>query len=89
MIIEMDLYSKIRLLYSEGESIRSIATRLGIARQTVRKYCEGNTHPDARKSYTRKSDVITKDVKAFDLTERNIREQAISINSQLKMIEGL
>jgi hypothetical protein len=28
-------------------------------------------------------------LKAFDLTERNIREQAISINSQLKMIEGL
>jgi len=67
VIIEVDLYSKIRLLYSEGESIRSIATRLGIARQTVRKYCEGNTHPDARKSYTRKSDVITKDVKAFIL----------------------
>jgi len=28
-------------------------------------------------------------LKAFDLTERNIREQAISINSQLKMIEEL
>jgi len=28
-------------------------------------------------------------LKAFDLTERNIREQAISINSQLKMIEGM
>jgi len=26
-------------------------------------------------------------LKAFDLTERNIREQAISINKQLQMIE--
>lgn len=67
VIIEVDLYSKIRLLFSEGESIRSISTRLGIARQTVRKYCEGNTHPDVRKSYTRKSDVITEDVKTFIL----------------------
>lgn len=67
VIIEVDLYSKIRLLYSEGESMRSIATRLGISRQTVKKYCEGNTHPDVRKSYTRKSNVITEDVKSFIL----------------------
>ncbi|MDW7660579.1 MAG: helix-turn-helix domain-containing protein [Bacillota bacterium] len=46
MIIELDMYSAIRLRYSEGESIRSIAQSLGISRQTVKKYCEGNTHPD-------------------------------------------
>ncbi len=28
-------------------------------------------------------------LKAFDLTERNIREQAISINKQLQMIEQM
>ena len=61
MIIEVDLYSQIRLLHTEGESQRSIAKRLGISRQTVKKYCEGATHPDARKSYSRISDVITKD----------------------------
>ena len=68
VIIEVDLYSKIRTLYTEGESMRSIAARLGISRQTVKKYCDGNTHPDVRKSYTRKPDVITDDVKAFILS---------------------
>lgn len=68
MIIEVDLYSKIRTLYTEGESMRSIATRLGISRQTVKKYCEGNTHPDVRKVYTRQPDVITEDVKPFILS---------------------
>jgi transposase len=68
VIIEVDLYSKIRTLYTEGESMRSIATRLGISRQTVKKYCEGNTHPDVRKVYTRQPDVITEDVKSFILS---------------------
>lgn len=65
MIIEVDLYSQIRLLYTEGESLRAIASRLGVSRQTVKKYCEGGTHPDVRKSYSRTSDVITNDIKAF------------------------
>lgn len=41
VIIEVDLYSQIRLLYTDGESQRSISKRLGISRQTVKKYCEG------------------------------------------------
>ena len=65
MIVEVDLYYKIRTLYNEGESIRSISRRLGISRQTVKKYCEGNTHPDVRKSYTREADIITDDVRSF------------------------
>jgi transposase len=80
VIIEVDLYSKIRTLYTEGESMRSIATRLGISRQTVKKYCEGNTHPDVRKVYTRQPDVITEDVKSFILScfhqdEENLTKQ--------------
>lgn len=81
MIIEVDTYSKIRTLYTEGESIRSIARRLGVSRQTVKKYCEGNTHPDVRKSYNRTSDVITNDVKNFILdcfkqdNEENLAKQ--------------
>ena len=67
MIVEVDLYSKIRTLYTEGESIRSIAKRLGVSRQTVKKYCEGNTHPDVRKNYVRTPDVITGDITAFVL----------------------
>ena len=65
VIVEVDLYYKIRTLYNEGESIRSIPRRLGVSRQTVKKYCEGNTHPDVRKSYVRESDVITDEVRDF------------------------
>ncbi|MDD3041266.1 IS21 family transposase [Bacteroides sp.] len=65
VVIEVDLYYRIRTLYNEGESIRSIAKRLGISRQTAKKYCEGNTHPDVRKTYTREADVITDEVRDF------------------------
>ena len=67
VIIEMDIYSAIRTRYSENESIRSIAKSLGISRQTVKKYCDGSTHPEERKPYQRDSDVITKDVNNFIL----------------------
>lgn len=67
VIIEVDIYSAIRTRYSQGESIRSIAKSLGISRQTVKKYCEGSTHPEVRKTYEREPDVITDAVKAFIL----------------------
>lgn len=82
MIIEVDLYSKIRTLYTEGESMRSIATRLGISRQTVKKYCEGNTHPDVRKVYTRQPDVITEDVKSFILSCCFHQDEAENLTKQ-------
>ena len=65
MIVEMDLYYEIRTRYNAGQSIRSIAKSLGIARQTVKKYCEGNTHPDVRKDYHRESEVLTQSVLDF------------------------
>ncbi|MFT9497199.1 IS21 family transposase [Anaerosolibacter sp.] len=68
MVIEVDMYAEIRRRYLAGESQRSIAKSLGIARQTVKKYCAGNTHPDERKSYDRNPVVITNDVKDFILT---------------------
>lgn len=67
MIIELDIYSAIRTRYLEGESIRSIARDLKISRPTVKKYCEGSTHPEVRKTYQRKPDIITADIKAFIL----------------------
>lgn len=63
--IEMDMYKDIRKSFLEGESIRSISRRLDISRQTVKKYCNGNTTPDARKMYIRQPDTVTNDVKAF------------------------
>lgn len=76
MIVEMDLYSKIRILYNENVSQRQIAKRLGISRQTVKKYCEGNTHPDVRKEYHRECEVITDDVRDFirSCLEEDLRE---------------
>lgn len=68
MIIEVDMYYQIRSLYNEGKSIRAIARTLGISRQTVRKYCDGNTHPDIRKEYERPAAVITDEVKHFILS---------------------
>lgn len=65
VIIEVDIYSAIRTRYQDVESIRSIAKAFNVSRQTVKKYCEGSTHPDERKIYEREPDVITDDVKAF------------------------
>ena len=65
--VEVDMYKNIRQSYIDGESQRHIAQRLGISRQTVKKYCEGAAHPDVRKPYERLPDTITEDVKEFIL----------------------
>lgn len=81
MIIEVDIYSAIRTRYSDGESIRSIAKSLGISRQTVKKYCEGSTHPEVRKPYERNPDVLTDDIISFILgcfqedADENLKKQ--------------
>lgn len=81
VIIEVDIYSAIRTRYSDGESMRSIAKELGISRQTVKKYCEGATHPEVRKNYQREPDVITDKIKAFILScfredeDENLKKQ--------------
>ena len=81
MIIEMDIYSAIRKRYTDGESMRSIARGLGVSRQTVKKYCEGATHPETRKTYQREPDVITSDVNTFILScfkedeDENLKKQ--------------
>lgn len=67
VIIGMDIYSAIRTRYIDGESIRSIAKSLNISRQTVKKYCTGDTHPDVRKDYQRPPDVMTEAIKTFIL----------------------
>ena len=64
----MDMYHQMRTYYNDGKSIRWIARTLGISRQTVRKYCEGKTHPDVRKEYHRETTVITDDIREFILS---------------------
>lgn len=61
----MDIYYEIRRRYNNNESIRSIANALGISRQTVKKYCSGDTHPENRKEYHRDNSVITDEVVDF------------------------
>jgi len=81
VIIEVDTYAVIRKRYNDGESIRSISNALGVSRQTVKKYCEGFTHPDVRKPYLREPDVVIAEVKQFILNcfkedeEENISKQ--------------
>src|SRR5665648_837249 len=81
VIIEVDMYSAIRTRYIDGESIRSIAKSLNISRPTVKKYCEGATHPDVRKVYQRKPVVITDAIKSFVLScfkqddDENLKKQ--------------
>ncbi len=46
MAIEVDLFQKIRYLHEHEEmSQRAIARMLGVSRNTVKKYCEGELVP--------------------------------------------
>ena len=65
MIITMKDYDEIRRRYNAGESQRHIAKSLGISRNTVKKYCEGNAVPWERKTPERESSVLTDDVVNF------------------------
>ena len=65
MIVEMDLYYQIRSRYNDGDSIRSIAKSLGISRNTVKKYCEGNAVPWERKTPERESTILTDETVRF------------------------
>lgn len=61
----MNDYKQIRQRYLNGESQRSIAKSMGISRNTVKKYCEGENVPWERKTPEREASVLTEDVLAF------------------------
>jgi transposase len=67
MIIEVDMYEKIRQLYvHESKSQRQIAKLLGISRITVKKYCEGDHVPWERSGTSgRKPYVVTPPIMEF------------------------
>lgn len=66
MIIEVELYSKIREMYvHQNKSQRAIARELGISRNTVKKYCEGEHVPWVRQPYEREATVLTEEVQKF------------------------
>jgi len=63
----VDQYKDIRHLYAvEGLSIRAIAKRLGISRNTVKRYCLGEILPwEKRPKVERQKKVITEEVREF------------------------
>ncbi|MCR5097729.1 MAG: IS21 family transposase [Lachnospiraceae bacterium] len=61
----MQDYDEIRRRYNAGESQRHIAKSMGISRNTVKKYCEGNAVPWERKTPVRTSTVLTEDTVQF------------------------
>lgn len=66
MVTSVDVYKEIRRLQLEGTtSQRAAAKRLGISRNTVKKYWEGNTVPWDRKAYSREAVVMTPEVVQF------------------------
>ena len=65
MVITMQDYQEIRKRFLAGESQRHIAKCLGISRNTVKKYCEGNAVPWERKVPERESTVLTDDTVDF------------------------
>ena len=66
MVTTVDVYKEIRRLQLEGvTSQRAAARQLGISRNTVKKYWEGNAVPWERKEYSREAAVMTPDVVRF------------------------
>ena len=63
----MQDYKEIRQRHRNGESQRHIAKTMGISRNTVKKYCEGNSVPWERKTPIRESSVLTDEIVDFIL----------------------
>jgi len=55
----------LQMAEEEGLSQRKIATRLGISRNTVARYCKGEHMPREPKRRNSRSKVITEEVEAF------------------------
>lgn len=70
MAIEVEIYEKIRYYHEHTDlSKRKVAEILGVSRNTVKKYWDGETVPWERKPGSgRKNDVITDEVKKFILS---------------------
>jgi transposase len=65
--IAMEIYEKIRYYHEHTDySQRKVAQMLGVSRNTVKKYWEGQTVPwDRKPGSGRKNDVITDEVRIF------------------------
>jgi transposase len=65
LTIELDLYQKIRRLYLVDKlSQREIARLLQVSRKTIKKYCDGERYPDAKKVYVKEQTPLRQAVEA-------------------------
>jgi len=66
VVTEVDVYQEIRRLQLEGVvSKREAARRLGVSRNTVKKYWDGDAVPWEKKAYNREPSVITPEIRHF------------------------
>lgn len=66
MVTTVDVYKEIRRLQLEGvTSQRQVAKALGISRNTVKKYWNGDSVPWEKKEYNRSPTVLTPEVQKF------------------------
>ena len=65
VVITVNIYKEVRQLRQQGCSQRSIATQLGISRNTVKKYWDGESVPWVRKKYERPTSILTEAVRDF------------------------
>lgn len=77
----MDEYAAIRHKFLvEGLSQRQIAKQLGISRNTVAKYCHGDTYAGLRASYCRAASMMTPDIIQF--IQQCLQEDAMELNKK-------
>ena len=81
MSVTMDEYAAIRhKSLVEGLSQRQIAKQLGISRNTVAKYCHGDTYAGLRASYCRAASMMTPDIIQF--IQQCLQEDALEPNKK-------
>ena len=81
MSVTMDEYAAIRHKFLvEGLSQRQIAKQLGISRNTVAKYCHGDTYAGLRASYCRAASMMTPDIIQF--IQQCLQEDALEPNKK-------
>ncbi|MCL2433987.1 MAG: IS21 family transposase [Clostridia bacterium] len=67
MVIDTDMYAKIRKYKNSGASMRHAAAALGIDRKTVKRYWDGACTPGERKAYPYSIDSLEKQAIMEDL----------------------
>jgi transposase len=82
VVTTLDVYKEIRRLQLEGiTSQRAAAKQLGISRNTVKKYWDGNSVPWEHKPYNREAPVMTAEVVEF-VKECLDEDDAVKIKKQ-------